>query len=131
MITDIILAILYLSVSCESLIAQSVSLWKILKWRFHDGEDQRRVHYGMLRTAICRVIAASIYVGVGFVAIFIPRIWPVVAWIVFSLIQLMWQANAFADVHLRGNIFMARSLGVRSARYRKTKIVDDGTHIDS
>lgn len=55
---------------------------------------------GLLRTSICRVCAAIAYVLVG-----INAIWPrfevlIFTFVVFCLIQGVWQLNAWADLRL-------------------------------
>lgn len=99
--TEFVLAILFLAVSVESVIVQGRSLWKILQWRYEDTGDHRLVHGGMLRTATCRVIAASIYVCVAIADLIAQQTFQVLALVVFSFIQLLWQGNAVADVRLR------------------------------
>jgi hypothetical protein len=103
-VTETILATLFLIVSVESVVVQARSLWRLLSWNYDDTSDHRRIHDGMLRTAICRVIAAAIYVCVGVVTLIAQQALPVLALVVFSFVQLMWQGNAFADVRLRRDL---------------------------
>lgn len=110
--TETILAALFLAVSLESVIVQGRSLWKMLRWRYEDTPDHRRIHYGMLRTAICRVIAAAIYACVGVTTLIAQQALPVLALVVFSAVQIMWQVNAFADVRLRRDLTVKPEKGL-------------------
>lgn len=101
MSTESILAILFLAVSLESTIVQLYSLIRLLRWHYNDSADHRNIHTGMLRTAVCRVVAALIYVGVGSATLVASSTLPVLALVVFSFVQIMWQGNSFADVRLR------------------------------
>lgn len=101
---ETILAILFLIVSTVSTAIQSVSLWRLCRWHYADTPQQRHIHYGMVRTAGCRVLAAAIYVGVGVTTLLAQQALPVLALVVFSFVQMLWQANALADVRLRRDL---------------------------
>jgi hypothetical protein len=55
---------------------------------------------GLVRTAICRLLAALLYVGVGLATLESGQQGPLVGLAVFTIVQLMWQANSIADVRL-------------------------------
>jgi hypothetical protein len=55
---------------------------------------------GLIRTAVCRLFAALLYVGVGLATLESGQQGPLVGLAVFTIVQLMWQANAIADVRL-------------------------------
>lgn len=60
----------------------------------------------MVRTAVCRVIAAGAYVAFGVTTLAAGAL-PVLALIVFTGVSVLWQLNALADVRLRR--WLARS----------------------
>lgn len=97
-----ILAAVFLIVSVGSAAIQGVSLWRLTRLR--PTGPQRRVHAGMLRTATCRVVAAVSYVVIGVATLLTSESLPVLALVVFCGVQVMWQANAYADLRLRRSL---------------------------
>ena len=55
----------------------------------------------MMRTVACRVLAASLYVGVGITGLLAQQVLTVLALAVFSFVQILWQVNSVADIRLR------------------------------
>jgi hypothetical protein len=55
---------------------------------------------GLVRTAVCRLFAALLYVGVGLTTLQTSQNGPLIGLGVFTVVQLMWQANSVADVRL-------------------------------
>lgn len=96
------LAILYLIVSAGSTAVQVASLWRLAQWN-GSRADLRLVHRGLVRTSVCRVLAAIAYVVFGVVALTSTSamLVAVVSLILFTVVQLMWQANGLLDVSLR------------------------------
>lgn len=87
---SVMAALIYLIVSIESAVFQTVAFWWL---RRHRG---RR---GTARTIICRILAAVIYVGIGITALIIQQSQSLfVTLLVFSFIQLMWQVNSVIDL---------------------------------
>lgn len=97
-----ILAAVFLIVSAGSAAIQGVSLWRLTRLR--PTGSQRRVHTGMLRTSICRVVAAVSYVVIGVATLLTSQSLPVLALVVFCGVQVMWQVNAYADLRLRRSL---------------------------
>jgi hypothetical protein len=97
------LAILFLVVSVSSLGVQGVALWRVAH-AFADTRMKIRVHDGMVRTAVCRTVAALLYVTTGIAALTAHPFLPVVALAVLLSVQVMWQINAIADVRLRRDL---------------------------
>lgn len=93
-------AIIYLLVSVLNAVSQTGSLIYVRR----TAPIQRRVHRGLVRTASWRVVAAYLYVGVGVVTFTAPPVLAVLALSVFSFTQIVWQANAFADMALRRHL---------------------------
>jgi hypothetical protein len=57
-------------------------------------------HRGLVRTAVCRLVAALLYVGVALATLHRNDQGPLIGLGVFTAVQLMWQANSIADVIL-------------------------------
>jgi hypothetical protein len=57
-------------------------------------------HRGLVRTAVCRLVAALLYVGVALATLHRNDQGPLIGLGVFTVVQLMWQANSIADVVL-------------------------------
>jgi len=80
---------------------QTVALIRLLSWPMINTLPGTLVHRGLLRTSICRVIAAIIYVTAS------TTIWlhrdslPILSLTVYIFVQLLWNINAYADVRLR------------------------------
>lgn len=94
------LAVCFLVVSIISTTTQGVSLGRLTRWQWPLSPRRRRVHAAMVRTAVCRVVAAAVYVGVGISTLIAQETLPFLALVVFSAVQLMWQANSVADIRL-------------------------------
>lgn len=101
-VESVVLSVVFLVVSVGSVVTQSASLWRLTRLR--PTGAQRRVHVGMLRTAICRVAAAAAYVAIGVLGLVARQGLPVLALVVFCSVQIMWQANAYADLRLRRSL---------------------------
>lgn len=86
-----LLGFLLLTVSLVSVLIYMVALGQILV-----NEHQQ----GMVRTAVCRLLAALLYVGVGLLTIQTHEKGPLVGLGVFTVVQLMWQFNSIADLLL-------------------------------
>jgi hypothetical protein len=95
-----ILAWLFVGISVVSTTIQGSSWHKLRRLPRGEEERERRVYGGMVRTAVCRVVAAGAYVAFGVTSLAVGAL-PVLALIVFAGIQVMWQLNAVADVRLR------------------------------
>jgi hypothetical protein len=99
MSTEHIIVLLYLSMSILSLLWQGSTLIRLVR----DSTLRSRAtlpYRGLLRTSVCRVTAAIVYVLVS-----INALWPrfavlVFTFVVLTLIQAMWQLNARADLRL-------------------------------
>jgi hypothetical protein len=86
-----LLGALLLAVSLVSVVVYMSALGQLLI-----GEKRP----GLVRTAMCRLLAALLYVGVGLATLESGQQGPLLGLAVFTLVQLMWQANAIADVRL-------------------------------
>jgi hypothetical protein len=84
-----LLGYLLLGVSFVSVVIYMVSLGQLLI------QDHRP---GLVRTAVCRILAALLYVGVALITLRTNTQGPLIGLGVFTVVQLMWQANAIADV---------------------------------
>ncbi len=85
----------FLAISCLSLGVQVWALAHLLNGR------RGLVRTGLLRTSVCRVGCAVLYVVVGLNAWWFQWSVPITTFTVFALIQATWQANALADVRLK------------------------------
>lgn len=91
----------YLGVSCCSFLIQFWKLFTLLyQWPATRTQNQSHTHRGLIRTSICRVIAAIIYVAVGIYTLRSQTAMTAFSLEVFAGIQFMWILNAFADVRL-------------------------------
>jgi hypothetical protein len=86
-----LLGALLLTVSLVSVVVYMSALGQLLV-----GEKRP----GLVRTALCRLFAALLYVGVGLATLESGQQGPLVGLAVFTIAQLIWQANAIADVRL-------------------------------
>lgn len=87
--------------SCVSLAWQTRALRKLASPDING--DKARVR-GLLRTSVCRVAAAALYVGVGVNELFVHVTEASVTFCVFCVVQVLWQLNASADVRLRKSL---------------------------
>lgn len=97
-----LLGTLLLGVSLISVVIYMTALGQLL---IHERQP------GMLRTAICRLFAALLYVGVGLLTVVTNEKGPLIGLAVFTIVQLIWQANSVADVRL-------------ARRFRRTAVTD-------
>jgi hypothetical protein len=92
-------ALVFLAVSLASITWQASALLRLIR----DSSLRSRAstaYGGLLRTAICRVGAATAYVFVG-----VNALWPQFEVVIFTLAvysgtQVLWQLNSWADLHL-------------------------------
>lgn len=97
-----ILAVLFVLVSLVTLAVQTGALLTLLfRWPIAGTGTDSMVHRGLLRTSICRVVAAVGYVITGSVILISRDALPVLSLSTFTGVQLLWILNAFADVRLR------------------------------
>lgn len=87
----VLLGSLLLAVSMVSVVIYMAALGQLLI-----GHHQP----GMTRTAVCRLVAALLYVGVALLTLHTNEKGPLVGLGVFTVVQLMWQFNSVADVRL-------------------------------
>lgn len=112
----VLLGSLLLAVSMVSVVIYMAALGQILV-----GQHQA----GMIRTAVCRLLAALLYVGVALLTLHTNEKGPLVGLGVFTVVQLMWQFNSIADVRLtrqqrRAATMPERDLGPRPTPSRHT-----------
>lgn len=88
-----------MAVSVLSLLIQSAGFHRML--RQVGPNTPPLVRRGMLRTAACRVAASVLYVVLGVMALLQGAATPVLALVIFTAVQVLWQANAVADIRLR------------------------------
>ena len=94
-----VVAVAFLIMSIISMIWQGTALIHLI--RDSTLRSRATIAYGgLLRTSLCRVAAAVSYVLVG-----INALWPrfevlIFTFVVFCLIQGVWQLNAWADLRL-------------------------------
>lgn len=94
-------AILYMVVSCCTFSIQMWKLWTLLyQWPDTRTSGQSHVHRGLIRTSVCRVLAAFIYVTVGIYTLRSESVMTAFSLWVFAGVQFIWILNAFADVRL-------------------------------
>jgi len=93
-VTEIV-SVLFLIISVVSLVVQSVALYRIT----HDITTRGPAYSGLLRTSVCRVVASTLYTMLGITTIIEPVVFE--SLLVFGVVQLLWQANAIADVALK------------------------------
>jgi hypothetical protein len=86
-----LLGALLLVVSLISVVVYMIALGQLLVGAHHRG---------LVRTAMCRLFAALLYVGVALATLHRNDQGPLIGLGVFTVVQLMWQANSMADVVL-------------------------------
>lgn len=94
------LALLFLLVSCLSLAFQVLAFARLLAQRAATPVE-KLVGGGYVRTAACRVLAASVYVTVAAVQLAGAGTLTAEALVVFSCVQLLWWLNSLADISIR------------------------------
>jgi len=107
------LAVIFVAVSVVSLTVQVVALSKLFAWPTVITSRGTLVYRGMLRTSLCRVLAALTYVVIGTVILINQAALPILSLTVFSSVQILWMANAVADVQLRRRLATLDSLQPR------------------
>lgn len=91
-------------VSGVQLIVQTVVLRRISRQR--PTRQNRRMHGGLVRTVTCRVVVALAYLCLGVVTLTVPELPLTAALAVFTVAQIVWQANSLADMRLRRRVDM-------------------------
>jgi hypothetical protein len=107
------LAIILLAVSVMSTAVQVAALRQLRPLRAADP-----VHAGMVRTIACRILAALAYVGVAITTLAAHGALPILALVVFTAVQGLWQMNSVADVRLRHRMSDRDSLRRNGGRAR-------------
>jgi hypothetical protein len=85
------LGVTLLVVATAGLTVYGLSLWRLLR------RPHRR---GLVRTAVCRVAVAVLYLSIAVATLVGHSLSDAAALAVFIAIQLVWQANSVADVRL-------------------------------
>jgi hypothetical protein len=83
------LAIAFLVMALISLTTYSIALYRLVTQPHHKG---------LVRTALCRVVAALLYTVVGLASITQNPYSGIIALVVFMGVQVIWQCNSIADV---------------------------------
>jgi len=96
-----VIGLVFMGVSLVSLTLQTLMLILLIEKLSTQSKIERITYNGLLRTAICRVIAAVLYVGVGVATLILYPGWEIFALMVFIVVQVLWWVNAGADVLLR------------------------------
>jgi hypothetical protein len=98
--TQTLVNALFLIVSLVSLSVQMMAIRKLVMWPKVHGSEQVMVHRSMVRTVVCRVVAAGMYVMLGIYTLTAgPNL--SVSFGLFTLVQVLWQVNSIADIKLR------------------------------
>ncbi len=92
--------VVFLAVSCLSLVLQVVSFARLAVQRAAS-TTEKLVGDGYLRTVACRVLAATVYVGVAVVQLTGAGTLSGEAVIVFTSVQTLWILNSAADIRIR------------------------------
>jgi len=96
-----VIGLVFMGVSLVSLTLQTVMLILLIGKFSTTSSIERLTYNGLLRTAVSRVIAAILYVGVGVATLILLPGWEIFALMVFIAVQVLWWVNAGADVLLR------------------------------
>ena len=94
------LVVVFLAVSCLSLVLQVVSFGRLAVQRA-GSPTEKLVGDGYLRTIACRVLAATVYVVVAAVQLAGAGTLTGEALVVFASVQILWQLNSLADIAIR------------------------------
>jgi hypothetical protein len=119
-------SVIFLIISLASFTIQLLALAKLYYW-----PSSSDIHKGLLRTSICRFAAAVLYVGLAvttLASVASERDLTVMTLAGYCLVQLMWQANAVADVRLRSRL--ARSGGDKPRNGRHLSPVEPADESD-
>lgn len=122
MSTDTAFAVAFLAMSGVSLLWQTRALRKLAAFGAELVQGSTETPRGLLRTSVCRVAAAALYVAVGLNELFIHLAGASVTFGVFCVVQVMWQLNASADVHLRRTLAAVEEPRVRGRHRRSVRI---------
>lgn len=106
MTTKVVLSGVFLLVSVSSLGMQASAWWRLHRQGATGARVAAEAHHGLVRTATCRVIAAALYVGLGVTSV-LAKTSPGLALGIFTVVQVLWQGNALADLRLRRRIARA------------------------
>src|SRR5437879_66405 len=100
--TVLVINVVFLVVSVVSLAIQGLALRRLRTWPPAHGQAAT-VFRGLLRTSICRVGAAGLYVLLGTATLLAGNtvLALLLALSVFTGVQLVWWGNAAADLRLR------------------------------
>lgn len=96
-----LIGVVFMGVALVSLTIQTVMLILLIEKLSTQSTIERLTYNGLLRTSVCRVIAAILYVGVGIATLTLPPGWEIFVLMVFIVVQVLWWINAGADVFLR------------------------------
>lgn len=96
-----VLAVLFVVVSGAALLTHLIALSKLVSRPAVITVRGLLVYRGLLRTSLCRVLAAFLYVTIGTVILIHQEALPVLSLVTFSSVQLFWMINSMADVRLR------------------------------
>jgi hypothetical protein len=94
------LVVVFLAVSCLSLVLQVVSFARLAVQRA-GSPTEKLVGDGYLRTIACRVLAATAYVVVAVVQLAGAGTLTGEAVVVFTSVQILWILNSAADIRIR------------------------------
>jgi hypothetical protein len=94
------LVLVFLLVSCLSLVAQVLAFARLAIQRARTATEEM-VSAGYLRTAACRVLAATVYVVVAAIQLAGDGALSAEALIVFTGVQAIWITNSVLDIRIR------------------------------
>jgi hypothetical protein len=94
------LVFVFLLVSCLSLVAQVLAFARLAVQRARTPAEEL-VGNGYLRTAACRVLAATIYTVVAAIQLAGAGTLSAEALIVFTSVQAIWVTNSAMDIRIR------------------------------
>lgn len=100
-----------LMVSVGSATVHGVAWWRLIHGDPAVGRAERRIRRGLVRTVVCRMFAAAVYIAVAACTVLAREALPVVALTVFTFTQVLWQANSYLDVRLRRDLARDRDTG--------------------
>lgn len=103
------LVVLFLIVSCLSMVSQAVAFARLAIHRARTPTEEL-VGAGYIRTVTCRILAATVYVVVAAVQLAGSGTLSAEALVVFTVIQILWISNSLMDIRIR------RTLGQQQGR---------------
>jgi hypothetical protein len=104
--TGVVLAILYLFVSIESVALQIVSLVRLR------GGLSDPVHRHLVRTVATRVVVMSGYVVIAVVNLLTHSLLTPSGTAIFTAVAVVWQLNSLADARLGRDLANSKTKGV-------------------